>query len=73
MSDFIKMSNVKREVLLLILPTLMLSWHREGFSKPETKTQEEKKKLILLSTLKNRGKIVSTFFKKTMQMATFVT
>ena len=55
-------------LLIHLANAVILSWHNEGFSKHETKTQDEKKKWILLSTLKIRGEIESTFLKKTMQM-----
>ena len=55
-------------LLIHLANAVILSWHSEGFSKHETKTQDEKKKWILLSTLKIRGEIESTFLKKTMQM-----
>lgn len=49
MLNVIKINKVIKGVTDLA-NTGMPSWHREGFSKHETKTQEEKKKSKLWST-----------------------
>lgn len=59
------MSNVNvKSVIHLIYATVILSKTSEGFSKHETKTQDEKKKWILLNTLEIGEGIESTFLKK---------